>query len=428
MTEENVLKFMRDSVNVPTRGKKFLEAAVLAGHLFGLGIEAAVTARSRGVAIVGLKRKGPTKKRLPLPAGFVQELEGRVAVAYKNFKKLGDEERAMAIFRGFVLWVTHTRTRFGDSAKIAGEPVLDLDSDDTGYIEASAEWGSHKTGYSLRKAGKSLPLVAIAEGLTGMPWAKAWLAMRVLEGLHAKADGTLMPEILADWTLGQSRMKTEAGAELLRRDLELYGCRNTEDYGTHSCKATALSWCAKAGVSHDDRRILGGHSDPKDGSMLEYSRDALAGPLRVLRNLYKKVQDGEFAPDVTRSGRWAKAKAAIGDEDKQSDKDKDTKIAEEMQEKDKGSEEKEQGMSSGVASTAESEEEVEEFDGDQKAETGSGKSCGVWLNVKQRKVHQPGADGCTTACGNILTIPNWEFAQEMPDGEWKLCGRSKCFG
>ena len=47
----------------------------------------------------------------------------------------------------------------------------------------------------------------------------------------------------------------------------------------HSAMATLLSWAAKAGLSLGDRRSLGMHAKPGDLSALEYSRDALAGPL-----------------------------------------------------------------------------------------------------------------------------------------------------
>eukprot|EP00972_Heterocapsa_arctica_P075691 11164176-Heterocapsa_arctica.AAC.1 len=51
---------------------------------------------------------------------------------------------------------------------------------------------------------------------------------------------------------------------------------HTQCATSHSCKATALSWAAKAGLRPGSRRLLGGHAKPKDLSMLEYSRDALA--------------------------------------------------------------------------------------------------------------------------------------------------------
>eukprot|EP00971_Amphidinium_carterae_P100654 1991321-Amphidinium_carterae.1 len=49
---------------------------------------------------------------------------------------------------------------------------------------------------------------------------------------------------------------------------------------THSLKATALSWCAKYGVSREHRQILGYHAIRGIKSFLHYSRDEQAVPLR----------------------------------------------------------------------------------------------------------------------------------------------------
>ncbi len=47
---------------------------------------------------------------------------------------------------------------------------------------------------------------------------------------------------------------------------------------SHSCKATVLSWAAKFGMEVGTRIFLRGHAKPKDRSVLEYSRDAMAAP------------------------------------------------------------------------------------------------------------------------------------------------------
>ena len=50
--------------------------------------------------------------------------------------------------------------------------------------------------------------------------------------------------------------------------------------------------------------MLGGHAKPKDMSMLEYSRDALAKPLTELSDVMMWIRTAQFDPDRTRSGRW----------------------------------------------------------------------------------------------------------------------------
>ena len=57
-------------------------------------------------------------------------------------------------------------------------------------------------------------------------------------------------------------------------------------------------------MSHASRRLLGYHTKPRDRSLLEYSRDGMAGPLRDLCKVLLSVKSGVFRPDSTRSGRW----------------------------------------------------------------------------------------------------------------------------
>ena len=75
------------------------------------------------------------------------------------------------------------------------------------------------------------------------------------------------------------------------------------EIGTHSCKATLLSWVAKWGMKEEYRRRLGGHARPGERSILEYSRDALSVPLERLDELLVGVRLKRFKPDSTRPGR-----------------------------------------------------------------------------------------------------------------------------
>ena len=70
---------------------------------------------------------------------------------------------------------------------------------------------------------------------------------------------------------------------------------------SHSCKATLLSFLAKFGASIPDREILGGHTG-RMKSVLTYSRDSLASPLRVLSHMLERIRQGSFNPNATRSG------------------------------------------------------------------------------------------------------------------------------
>ena len=148
-------------------------------------------------------------------------------------------------------------------------------------------------------------MTALSRGIGGVPSASAWLQLRARAGLNAEKDDCLQPELLMDWTFGAGRMTTSAGVALLR-DVVLKDVGGDKDkFGTHSAKATILSWMAKSGAGRGTRRLLGGHVDQRDSSMLEYSRDALAGPLLEVETRFAKIRAKKFDPDATRSGRWA---------------------------------------------------------------------------------------------------------------------------
>ena len=117
--------------------------------------------------------------------------------------------------------------------------------------------------------------------------------------MQASVDGGLMP------ALSKSR-KYISGAPMSATQLtaltrELFTQLNNVDeefpksFSSHSCKI---------GTSISDRRVHGGHAKLGDRTPLEYSREALAGPLYALEHAIAAVRLGWFDPDATRSGRW----------------------------------------------------------------------------------------------------------------------------
>jgi hypothetical protein len=83
----------------------------------------------------------------------------------------------------------------------------------------------------------------------------------------------------------------------------MYGVNYTSGVKVHSLKVTLLSWAAKRGLPPDVRKALGYHIDSNEMSMMTYSRDAMARPLRKLEALLAEVRLGTFNPDTSRSGR-----------------------------------------------------------------------------------------------------------------------------
>jgi len=75
---------------------------------------------------------------------------------------------------------------------------------------------------------------------------------------------------------------------------------------SHSLKRTLLSWCSKYGMPREDRAILGYHVQPGVSTLMHYSRDEQAAPLRKAHAMLDDIRSGLFDPDNTRSGMLSK--------------------------------------------------------------------------------------------------------------------------
>ena len=74
LSEDRVSEYLRYAASVaPTRGAKFLESVGFAGHHLSMDVDGAFSARTRGIAHGGLKRKRDTKKMNPFSAKQVSE-------------------------------------------------------------------------------------------------------------------------------------------------------------------------------------------------------------------------------------------------------------------------------------------------------------------------------------------------------------------
>ncbi len=433
-----------------TRGSRFLESVAFAQYTFGVESEAAFTTRARGIAALGLKKKKAIRQSAPFTVAQVSQWEAEVVAAAVDPSGTG---LARAICKGHFLWLVHTRSRFGDSARVKVEPWLDLHQGE-GYIEAFAVAGEYKTGHSLKKVGRRFPMVGWATGVTGVPWASAWLKMREIAGCDAAADKTLMQEVLVNGEFGESRMTTQDGTLILRELLKEAGVTNTEVYGTHSSKATLLSWAAKAGLSNTDRKLLGGHSESKDKSMEEYSRDVLAKPLLELVKLLKEIRVGAFNPDATRSGRWqtrltSTAQASDSEgvlprglfdgcaSEPGDEHEKSVGVGDDAPVGDEG------GGTDDSSDTTDKEESAEEAEAeraerlvvnkDYRDSEGGGRypempGGGIWLGSARGCIHRGlGGDTPHAACGYGLKWITARWTSEWPAGVHPLCKRSSCF-
>ena len=277
-------------------GAAFSAALNFAGGVFEASCPVPTRSpRVRGLVATLMRRRLLRGPRAPLTVDMVK---------YMEQLSVSTEDSAVGIFAGAAVFAILARLRIGDLRRCSVEPAIDQGpSAMEGFVETV--FHEHKTAASGSKA--ALPVVAPLAGASGQPWASVWLHRRRAAGLSAGSSDTLLPvaAVGGGWT--QAAMTTEEfGATL--KSLLLKGGFSPEavaGIGAHSCKATALSWIAKAAIPRDDRRALGYHIKPGDRTMEAYSRDAMAGPLRHLVATIAKVRAGRFLPDLTRSGYLA---------------------------------------------------------------------------------------------------------------------------
>ena len=70
----------------------------------------------------------------------------------------------------------------------------------------------------------------------------------------------------------------------------------SEQFGTHTAKATLLSWAAKADLSTQHRKLLGARVDQDSKSMTTYARDAMAGSLSKLKLVFEAIRERRLTP------------------------------------------------------------------------------------------------------------------------------------
>ena len=315
LEEKIVFQYMEDLLYEgapPTRAQTFKESLNFAHGFVGLqGVRDVLTSRRiQGSALSSLARKSEPKKRSPLTKAELVLLEQFVVRGSDEDpgRDASWRDRCMA---GFALFCVYCRLRVGDASRIHSEPKLDVSDLGIGYIECGMI--EHKTSFRV-KSRVSLPVAGAAIGVSGEKWASIWLRDRALMGRSASNDGCLMlaPGIDGTWT--NRRITTTEFTVWLR---ELIGrldprldAERAATIGSHSLKATLLSWAGKFGLAPAIRRRLGGHVKPKDRSLIEYSRDEMAAPLSELDRVLAAVSMSVFDPDAGRSGRFTRNEAA----------------------------------------------------------------------------------------------------------------------
>lgn len=297
--KENVvwsyLRFLRSSGAAATKASSLLEA-IRFGH-FVLRLDGASevleSLRIRGLAAQMFVTKKPWRPASPLSVQEVVHLHRMLQNAECNLV-----DRVLA---GHFLHLIYSRSRWSDLLAVKN---VFLDSTQS-YLEAEA--CIHKGAKTGETQSRLLPIVAPARGIFGDNWAKDYLAVREEAGLTLP---TTEPEPMlrapdksghADWT-GRYLTSGEGSAFLKMALKGVHLTSEERNLTSHSCKATGLSWCSKAGISDYDRSVLARHSSSTQASVAVYSRDLLSSSLRKFDLVINQIRTQTFHPDANRSG------------------------------------------------------------------------------------------------------------------------------
>lgn len=275
-----------------SRATRFLESLGFCKGMLGAEVDEVLgSSRVKGACINRATTLEPRKKD-PFSVGQVSILEH---LACTRSDQVG-------IFCGYLCFLIYGRLRWSDGQFCQEEPWMD-DGVEFSYLEARLY--HHKTAGRTRVSKRLLPVACTVPGITREPWAERWLQNRVNHGLAAGIGKPTMPAPTANGGWSTLPLGPSEAATWLR---EVLGDHSSlvdgQALGTHSAKATVLSWMCKAHAPGDLQRLAGYHVDPNSKSSLEYSRDAQAPVLHFIEGMVLTIYADMFDPDKTRAGRW----------------------------------------------------------------------------------------------------------------------------
>ena len=296
VVEERAYAYVRSLVlakSSPSKPASFVSALNFAAEVLkAQGCkEAATSIRIKGAAQRHLEKKGMLKQAKLLRVDWVKILEAAV------YDAPDAKDRVAA---GFFVFLVHGRPRFSDAMFSCGHYV-DVDDSGNGYLEAGANLV--KTARTVQLRRQMMPLTAPVRGVSQREWAVRWLEERRLQGID-KFEAVL-PTVGTDGEWHDFPCDAGTANRWLKAILRSFGVSDSlEGVTSQGCKATSLSWMAKADVDFVVRQLLGHHVPSHLTSVITYSRDSLAGPLRQYDKVLLAIRSGQFAPDNSRSGRY----------------------------------------------------------------------------------------------------------------------------
>ena len=308
LTEFLVYDFMKESANrAPSFHRSLLLSISFANFHFGLdGADSVLSSgRVRGCSQKHYAEKRKLVQRPALTVEQVLALENTVLDTGRT-----DVDRIGA---GFFLTLVYGRLRYSDAQQVSNL-VLDMPNPRQGFLEGQA--GRTKTSISLERKCRFLPIAIPTMSLGDEPWIPVWMDLRAKHFGETRESERipLLPNPAMGNTWTRIPLGVGAGSQWLRALLSSVPHQSPTPLGTHSCKATVLSWASKWGMANGPRRLLGYHSEGRDKSLLTYSRDGMAGPLRLMCRMLDDIKSGTFLPDSTRSGRFPNEESRADEE------------------------------------------------------------------------------------------------------------------
>ena len=200
-----------------------------------------------------------------------------------------------------LLLMVYGRCRNSDVRHV--HEIIHDHSKENGFIEITTR---HRKGAkNAQKKATLMPILMDSNGICADGWLEHWIRNRKEAKLPVSGilDGALLPAPFfgqkLDWNTRP--LRTEETTDILRSLLQ---CDDSQ-LSSHSLKATALSWAAKAGVDRETRKNLGRHASAVEGSDGFYSRDLCVEPVRALSRVFRLIREDLFRPDNDRSNYFA---------------------------------------------------------------------------------------------------------------------------
>ena len=293
MAEDRVYNYVKElqKTAAATAPATFLASCNFAHFLLQVEGAEAITKSLRitGACYNSAKTKKPLQQRRTLTVDEVRSLE---TIARTS---TSDHDKYAALF---FLATLYSRSRYTGIC-LASTVIGDFNADGEGFVEFNTL--QSKTQVTAQQKSTFLPLVAPCVGVSGYNWGQDFIAERERQGISKFTYMLPWPGSKVLW-IDEPLDVTSAG-KWLRDLLRSEGHVLVDLIATHSLKATTLAWAAKFDLPLESRALLGYHVARELTSTLCYSRDAQAGPLRLLMQLIAAIREGRFLPDATRSGR-----------------------------------------------------------------------------------------------------------------------------